>query len=170
MRNILLRYLIIWAPVLLAAYLLDFRHTYWQAIGWRPELFFLFGQIALWVIGAFFLIGWAVNTGVFAYHYPRQALAFLFAYFGLSALLIMRLHDASFGSVSYLIFEHGAGALTYRPLYMFYRVLLEFHVFAEMWTAGIIAGVCAVGFLCGVLYRRIRPNPYHPTFSGKQRA
>ena len=154
MRKYLLRYLIIWLPALLASYLLNDSYT--------------FAQIILWFLGFFLLLGWGVNTSMAAYNYPRKTLSFLLAYFGLSVLLIMGLHGASFRSTSYHIFDHTAGALTYRPLYMFFQALLEFNVFAEMWVAGIVVSCCAVGFLCGIIYRQIRPNPYRPTFSGRQ--
>ncbi|MCL2579119.1 MAG: hypothetical protein FWE32_03715 [Oscillospiraceae bacterium] len=151
MSKYLVRYLIFLAPALLASYLLDVR----QAVV----------QIILWFLGFVFLICWTVSTGMFAYNSPRGALAFIFGYFGLSSLLIRGLHQASFRSAGYLIFDHVAGAITYRPLYMLYLTLVDSGVMAEMWVAGIVAGCCLAGFLCGLVYRQIRPNPYRPTFS-----
>ena len=154
MRKVLLRYFLIWAPVLAASYLMDLERTLWQ--------------IVLWVLGFIFLLGWGTTTAVGAYHHPRQTLAFLLAYTGLAALLIYWLHETPFGSASYPIFDHAAGALSYRPLYMLYNALRNAGVFAELWTAGTLLFTCAAGFLCGVIYRWIRPNPYRPTFSGRQ--
>ena len=150
MRKYLIRYLIFWLPAVLASYLFTSREQTFEII--------------LWFLGFFMLLGWGVNTGMCAYNYPRNTLSLLLAYFGANALLITGLHNASFGSTAYRIFDHAAGFFTYRPLEMIYQTLLDFSVFQEMWVVGIVLGFCAVGFLSGLLYRQIRPNPYRPSF------
>jgi len=150
MRKYLFRYLIFWLPAIGASYLLNSGEI-------TP-------QIIRWFFGFFMLFSWGVNTAMFAYNHPRGALSFVFGYFGVNVLLIMGLHNASFGSAGYRIFDHAAGLFTYRPLSMIYSTLLEFPVFQEMWIIGIVTGICLVGFLCGLFYRQVRPNPYRPTF------
>ena len=153
MRKYFFRYLVFYMPALLASYIFTSGN--------------LFAHIVQWFFGFFMLLGWGACTAMLTYNYPRNALAFLFAYFGVSVLLIYGLHNASFGSASYVFFDHVAGALTYRPLNMIYRTLLHFPIFQELWIIIIIIASCAVGFVCGMFYRQIRPNPYRPTFMGR---
>ena len=149
MRKYLIRYLISWAPAILSAYILTPQSP-------------IALQAAQWFFGFVMLFWWAINTGQAAYEYPRQTIIFILAYTGVSALLITMLVGTSFSSAWYVI-DHAAGAFTYRPLYMLYGALLELP-FREMWVAGIVAAACVVGFICGMLYRQIRPDPYRPTF------
>lgn len=151
-RKYFVRYIIFWIPAILAAYLTGSGYTA--------------AYLAQWFLGFFMLLGWGVNTGMFAYSSPRGALGFILAYLGLSVLLITWLFRTPFGSTFYRVLDTAAGAFTFRPLYMLYGVLRDFNVFGELWVAGIVAGACAVGFLCGVFYRQVRPNPYRPTFMG----
>jgi len=149
MRKYLIRYLIFWAPAVLSAYLLT------------PQSTIL--QVAQWFFGFSMLFCWAMNTGMAAYNYPRQSIIFILAYFGVNALLITLLVGAPYSSARYAILDLAAGAFTYRPLYMLYESMLETS-FREIWIAGIVAGACVVGFIWGVLYRQIKPDPYRPTF------
>jgi len=110
------------------------------------------------------LFGWAMTTSTVTYNYPRQALTFILVYCGVNALLITLLEGAPFGSVRYTILDHTAGAFSYRPLYMLYESLLESSTFREMWIAGVVAGACVAGFIWGMFYRQIKPDPYRPTF------
>ena len=152
MRKYLIRYLILWAPAILSAYILTPQ---------SPTAL----QLAQWFFGFFMLLSWAVNTGAAAYSYPRQTTIFIFAYSGVNALLITALRAAPYSSVRYPILVHLAGAFTFRPLHMLYESLEYSSItFREMWMAGIVAGACAAGFLWGMLYRQIRPDPNRPTF------
>ena len=152
MRKHLIRYLIFWAPAVLSAYLLTPQ---------SPTLL----QLMQWFFGFFMLFGWALNTGMAAYSYPRQTIIFILAYLGVNALLITRLVGTSYSSGWWAILDHAAGAFTYRPLYMLYKSLQDASASQEeMWIAGIVAGACVAGFIWGVLYRQIRPDPYRPTF------
>ena len=154
MRKYLFRYLVFWAPAILAAYLLAGRGTT--------------AEIIQWFCGFLMLLVWAVNTGQAAYEYPRQTLTFILAYFGVNALLITALFRAPFGSLRYVILDHTAGAFTFRPLYMLYQTLREFSLSQEeLWITGIVTAVCVVGFICGMLYRQVKPNPCRPTFIGR---
>jgi len=124
------------------------------------------GQTAQWFFGFFMLFGWALNTSMAAYNHPRGTLAFIMLYSGVNALLIAAVVGeffGSLGSLSYAILDHAAGAFTYRPLYMLYGAMDAFTL-REMWIAGIVAAVCMAGFICGVLYRQVKPDPYRPTF------
>jgi len=153
MRKYFPYYLLFYIPALLVSYLFTSES--------------LLAHIVQWFFGFFMLLGWGVCTAMLAYNYPRGALAFMLAYFGVSVLLIYGLRSASFGSASYVFFDHVGGALSYRPLNMIYQTLLHFSIFQELWVILIIVGSCAVGFVCGVLYRQVRPNPYRPTFIGR---
>ena len=148
MNKYLIRYLIFWAPAVLSAYFL----AHFGGIM----------QVAQWFFGFFMLFGWAINSGMAAYSYPRVTLAFILTYIGVNALLIAALVRQPFGSVGYRILDHVAGAFTYRPLYMFYQAL-EFS-FREMWVAGIVAGACMLGLICGALNRQVKPDPFRPRF------
>ena len=152
MRKYLIRYLIFWAPAILSAYLLaPFNTTVMQVVQW--------------FLGFVLLFGWAINSGVAAYSYPYGTIAFIMTYVGVNAILITALVNASFGSASYIILDHAAGAFTFRPLYMLYDALRESSIaMEEMWIAGIVAIVCVVGFICGMFSRQLNPDPIRPTF------
>ena len=153
MRKHLIFYPIILLPALLAYYILPAGNA--------------IADIAQWVIALLMLLGWGIVTAVIAYGSPRFALALLLAYFGVCTLLIYGVSEASLGTPAYAVFDFAAGALTYRPLNMFYQTLREFNVFGEMWVLVIIVGFCTAGLLSGMIYRRMRPNPYRPTFTGR---
>ncbi|MCL2857158.1 MAG: hypothetical protein FWE19_05480 [Oscillospiraceae bacterium] len=150
MSKYLIRYLIFWAPAILSAYFLTPQST-------------TLLQVAQWFFGFFMLFGWAMNTGMAAYSYPKQSITFILAYFGVNALLITRLVNTSYSSSGYVVLDTVAGAFTYRPLYMLYGAL-EASNFREMLIVGIVAGCCVVGFVWGVLHRQVKPDPYRPTF------
>ena len=152
MRKYLIRYLIFWAPAVSLAYIVTPQ---------SPTAL----QVAQWFLGFFMLFVWGINTGAAAYSYPRHTAIFILAFSGINALLITALRAAPYSSARYPILDHLAGAFTFRPLYMLYESLLDSSItFREMWMAAIVAGVCVVGFVWGILYRQIRPNPYRPTF------
>jgi len=157
MRKYILRYTVILLPALLAYYLAYFL----LPPGNIPI------QIAQWVLGFFLLLGWGVNSAAAAYHYPRYTISFMLAYVGVSTLLVWGRYHSSFGTTAYTVLDHAAGALTYRPLAMLYQALQDFNIFQELWLIGILTCCCAIGFLCGLIYRQIRPNPYHPTMMGR---
>ena len=149
MRKYLFRYLLFWAPAILSAYFL-------MPLG-------VAGQVMQWFFGFLMLLLWAVNSGMAAYNCPRGTLAFIMAYAGVNAVLITTLVNTSFRSPAYVFLDHAAGAFTYRPLYMLYGAL-ESSLFREMWVAGIVAAACLVGFICGVLNRQLKPDPFRPKF------
>ena len=152
MRKYFIRYLIFWAPAVLSAYVVTSQ---------SPTAL----QVVQWFLGFFMLFVWGINTGAAAYTYPRQTAIFILAFFGVNALLVTALRAAPYSSFRYPILDHLAGAFTFRPLYMFYESLEASSItFREMWMAAIVAGVCVVGFVWGILYRQIRPDPYRPTF------
>ena len=151
MRKYLIRYLIPWVPAVLLAYILTPQSP-------------TFLQIVQWFFGFVMLFWWAINTGQAAYEYPRQTTVFILAYAGVNALLITLIVDTPYSSRWWAVLDHAAGAFTYRPLYMLYESMQEASIFREMWMVGIIAGACLVGFVWGMLYRQMRPDPYRPTF------
>ena len=149
MRKYLIRYLLFWAPAILATYFLMSHDA--------------IGQVVQWFMGFLMLLGWAVNSGMAAYNHPRGTLVFIMAYIGVNTVLIIALINTSFRAASYAILDHAAGAFTYRPLYMLYGAL-ESSIFREMWVVGIVAAACLVGFICGVLSRQLNPDPIRPKF------
>ena len=158
MRKYLIRYFIFWAPAILSTYFLEPLDGT--------------GRVAQWFLGFFMLLGWAINSGMAAYNHPRGTLAFITAYIGVNAVLITvlvntsLLVNTSFGAPGYAIFDHAAGAFTFRPLYMLYDALRNGSSVSqeEMWIAGIVAAACLVGFVCGVLSRQLNPDPIRPKF------
>ena len=160
MRKHLLLYIGFWLPAIVSAYLLVPHNTTTM-------------QVVQWFLGFFMLLGWTVNSGMAAYSYPRATFAFIMAYIGVNAALItalvnaslLPLVDASFGSASYIILDHAAGAFTFRPLYMLYGALREFSIsHEELWVMGIAAAACVIGFICGMFARQLNPDPIRPTF------
>ena len=149
MNKYLLRYLIFWLPGAVAAYLFS-RGSSTAAMAFQ------------W-FGAFFLVlGWSVNTGMTAYRYPRQALALLLAWRGISILVIMALYRSSYQSPLHWWLLNVGGALSFRPLDIFIVALLDFPVQHEMVVTCGLGICCFVGWLCGVAFRWIRPDPYRP--------
>jgi len=151
MRRYLIRYLIFWAPAVLTAFILTLLSNTLLIV-------------AQWFFGFFMLLAWAFNTGMFTYNHPRGALVFVLAFPGVNALLITALAEASYSTATYSILVLMAGAFTFRPLHMLYESIRETSSFPEMLIAGIITAACVVGFIWGVLYRLVRPDPYRPTF------
>lgn len=151
MKKYLLRYLIFWAPALLLS--LFFRAD--TPISHILQLFF----------GFFLLFGWAVNTGMAAYAYPRRMLGALLLYTGANLLLINMQY---MGLLSFLGRNSRAvtGILSYTPLDIFLQKLLDFKIPHELYITAAIAILSFAGWLLGILYRYHNPDPYRPKIQG----
>ena len=149
MGKYLFRYLIFWLPAAVAVYFFSGESSgAAHAFQW---------------FGAFFLVlGWSVNTGMLAYHRPRNALALLMGWLGCNILIITALYRTPYQSTLHWWLLNVGGALSFKPLDIFIMALLDFPVQHEMVVTGALAACCFAGWLCGTVYRRIRPNPYRP--------
>lgn len=148
MGKYLRRYLIFWLPAAVVAYCFS-----------APALA---SQIAQWFCAFFMLFGWGVNTGMFAYRYPRNALAFVCAYLGLNILIIIGLYKTSYATTAHLLLNQIGGAFSFRPLDIFLMALLDFNIQHEVVVVCIVAGFCLAGWLVGLICRRIYPDPTRP--------
>ncbi|HHY51828.1 MAG TPA: hypothetical protein GX499_01105 [Clostridiales bacterium] len=149
MGKYLFRYLIFWLPAAVAAYFFSGgSSTATLAFQW---------------FGAFFMVlGWSVNTGMMAYHHPRQGLALLLAWLGVNILIITALYRTSYQSSLHWFLLNVGGVLSFKPLDIFIVALLDFPFQHELIVTCTLAACCFFGWICGTLYRRIRPNPYRP--------
>lgn len=115
-----------------------------------------------WFCGFFMLFGFGVNTASAAYKYPRSAMSFILCYTGLNLLMATWLYSSSYGTTQYTILRHYAGALSYVPLEIMVDALLDFNIPHEVYIILLVAACCLIGFLFGVVRRRVIPNPYRP--------
>lgn len=150
MKRYLLRYFYFWLPAILVA-------TFFNNSG-MPS------QIAQWFTAFFMVFAWAVNTGMLAYHHPRNTLALALAYGGLHILLITAFYRTTGAAHAWL--RQIAGLFSFRPLGIFIKALLDFTIQHEMVVTAALTGCCLLGWFCGVVYRQMRPNPYKPKFYG----
>lgn len=148
MKKYLFRYLIFWFPAALVASFFNNSGTA--------------SQILQWLFAFFFLFGWAVNTGMSAYYFPRRTLSLLFAYTGANILIILWLYSAHFGSTSYFLLQRVGGLFSFVPMEIFIMALINLDIRHELYVTGFMAAACLAGFAVGVVYRRLRPNPYRP--------
>lgn len=150
MRQYAVRYVVFWLPALLVSYFFSNQSMTSQVLQW----FFAF----------FLLLGWSVNTGMAAYNFPRATLSLWLAYTGLHILAITSLYAAPYGSGRYTVLKAVSGFLSYRPLRIFTRVLegLVPQFPPELCILGGLSACCLIGYLIGLVQRRVNPNPYRP--------
>lgn len=150
MRKYILRYFIFWLPAAVVAYFFAGSS--------------MASQVAQWLCAFFMLFGWSANTGMFAYNYPRNALALILAYLGVSILVIMTMYSVPYSSSSHYWLNTLGGLLSFKPLAIFVKALLDFNIQQEMVVTGALTACCFIAYLVGLIVRRIRPNPYRPRF------
>lgn len=148
MRKYALRYLVFWLPAVLVAYFYTLDSNLSITLQWFTAFFMI--------------LGWSVNTGMAAYHTPRSALSLLLCYTGFHILLIVCLASADRRSGLYLLLRSFGGILSYKPLGILLRAVRTMVALPEFFVLGILAGGCALGWIIGVVQRRISPNPYSP--------
>lgn len=148
MKKHLLLYAVLMIPAMIVAY------TYANGTA--------LSQILQWGFALVMIAGWAVNSGVAAYRYPSATLAFLLLYAGVNIFAVSLLYRQPYNSAEFLSMRHWIGAISFRPLDILVNALSDFMIPLELCVLCVLAALCLIGFLVGVLYRRLRPNPYHP--------
>ena len=151
MKKYILRYLLFWLPAAAISYF------YNNTSG--------LSQVLQWVFASVMAVAWAVNTGMAAYLYPRTTLSLVFAYSGVSAFLILALYSAPYKS--YYILQPLAGMFGYVPLDIYVMALLDFNIPHEWYVTIFLVTLCLIGYLIGLICRRLRPNPYRPVIVKK---
>lgn len=116
-----------------------------------------------WFFSFFMLIGFGVNTASAAYAYPRASMAFIFCYTGVNLLIISRFYTSQYGTATYNFLRNYGGALSYVPLEVMVKALLDFNIQQEVCVTLLVAVCCLLGYLAGLVHRRVNPDPYRPT-------
>lgn len=119
-------------------------------------------MVIQWFFAFFMLIGWGINTGMAAYHFPYSTLTALFVYAGFNVLATSIVYVADYRSGTYIVLRALGGLFSFKPLEPLLRVLQSFSGPAELITIACITGCCLVGYIVGVLQRRVSPDPYSP--------
>jgi len=145
MRKFILRYLFFWAP----AFILSFFFR-----GGLMQLYTL-----KWFFAFFMLFGWGVNTAMAAYHYPRRTMSGILMYVGFNILAIVGLY--SWDGVNRAVYYLG-GIFSFTPLDILVVALLDFNIPHELYVALLVFCICSLGWIAGMLYRRVNPDPYRP--------
>lgn len=115
-----------------------------------------------WFFAFFMLIGFGVNTASAAYRYPRATMTFILVYTGVNLLIITAFYASAYNSLAYVILRDYGGALSYVPLGIMVDALLDFNIQQEVFVTFLVAGCCLVGYVFGLVHRRVSPDPYRP--------
>jgi len=148
MRKYIIRYLIFWLPAVLVAYFYN-----------RPDTA---SHIAQWFAAFIMLFGWSINTGMCAYYFPRRTLALILMYLGVSVLVIIWMYSAPYASATHNWLRLWGGVLNFKPLEILLMAILEFNVRHELVVTYTLGAFCLLGYIVGIIYRYIRPDPYKP--------
>lgn len=116
-----------------------------------------------WFFAFFMLIGFGVSTASFGYRFPRAAMSFILCYTGLNLLIITFFYSSQYGTPLYSFLRYYAGALSYVPLEIMVEALLDFNIQQEVCVTLIVTAFCLIGYLAGLVHRRVSPSPYRPT-------
>lgn len=144
-----IRYLILWLPAVLASYAFSGSGRFAHQV----QLFCAF----------FMVLGWAANTGMAAYHYPRGTLSALLTYTGFNILVIVFLYSSYQGSTRYTVLRTAGGILSFQPLDVLVRAIRPFtNLPHELVVTLFLIACCVIGYIAGLVQRRVRPNPYSP--------
>lgn len=147
MVKVFLRYLLFWFPAFTISVFYNNNSVSSQAL----QCFTAF----------FMLLAWAVNTGAFAYRYPRAALVFLLAFGGAHIVLINMVYRTT--GTLHTILRIICGLFTFRPLNIFVRMLQPYNNLPhEQIIILALLFSCLLGYLFGAVQRRVNPNPYSP--------
>lgn len=148
MKKYLLRYAIFWLPAMLMSYF--FNNSTGISLGLQ------------WFFAFFLILGWSVNTGMYAYHFPRSAMSSLLLYFGVNVLLIALMYVTGYGTVLNAVMIKVGGIFSFQPLDIVVRALLGFNIPHELYVLFGLVFCGLIGYVCGVVMRRVRPDPYRP--------
>lgn len=149
MRKYLLRYLVFWVPAVVVAYFFSSAAF--------PS------QIAQWFTAFFMLFGWGINTGMAAYRHPLPTLSFLLCYAGLNILVVMTMYSAEVGGAMYVFLHRFGGIFSFQAVNIFVQTLKGYPgLYAELVVVEVLLGCALVGYLVGLVQRRVNPSPYSP--------
>jgi len=97
-----------------------------------------------------------------ARYYPRNTLACILFYMGISLILSEFLYNGTlhryFGSAYYIV----GGIFSYIPMDIFIQKTLDFRVQHELYVIAAIVIFCLIGWVSGILFRHHNPNPARP--------
>jgi hypothetical protein len=151
MKKYILRYLIFWLPAVLAACWYGNSSPLSKGLQW----FFAF----------FLIFGWSVNTAMAAVHFPRGTLSLILLYLGVNFLLIMGLYSVNTATAAGRVLLRMGGLFSFTPLDILIVALLDYSIPHEIYvTAGLVI-LCFLGWMAGVLVRRLYPPSYRPMVS-----
>lgn len=148
MRKYILRYLIFWLPAAITFY------VYHNSS--------MLSQVLQWFFAFFMLLGWAVNTGMAAYHYPRKVLSLIFGYTGVNVLLTVILYRSFTGTTLHYVMGNFGGLFSYNPLDVFVMAIVDFNISHELYVLGFLVACCLLAYIIAIIYRWMNPNPYRP--------
>lgn len=115
-----------------------------------------------WFFGFFMLIGFGVNTASAAYRYPRAAMSFILVYAGVNLLIVTALYASDYDSLPYVILRDYGGFLSYLPLGIMVKAITDFNIQHEVVITLLITACCLIGYIFGLVHRRVKPDPYSP--------
>jgi len=124
-------------------------------------------QILQLIFAVFMLFGWAINTGMAAYNYPRRTLSAMFLYYGINLLVITALYRMVIAQGFRRIVYKLAGITSFTPMNPIMRFLLGFNIPQEVYVTTFIFILLFIAWIIGVIYRRHHPNPYRPRIMGR---
>lgn len=148
MRKYLLRYLIFWLPAVTVSCFFN-NST-------------MLSHILQWFFCFFMVFGWAVNTGMAAYRQPRPALAALLVYSGFNIIITVVKYTTDPREGLGVVLRRVGGLFSYNALDIMVRAISQFSIPHELCVLGLVAGCCFVGYVVGLVQRRIHPDPYSP--------
>lgn len=118
--------------------------------------------ILRWFFAFFLLTGFGVTTYTAAYRFPRATMSFILSYTGINLLIITMFYASHYNSPIYPVLRDYAGALSYIPLSIMVDALRDFNIQQEVYVTLFIAVSCIIGYVGGLIHRRINPYPYRP--------
>lgn len=151
MKKYLLRYLIFWLPAIAVAYFFTNSSSLSQVLQW----FFAF----------FMLFGWAANTAMAASHFSSSTLSALLAYLGFHLVAIYIVYTTDFRSGLHIVLRTLGGLFSFKALAVFKSLADSLNWWGEIAVVLLVFCCCLLGFLVGLVHRRLHPDPYRPRFS-----
>jgi hypothetical protein len=118
----------------------------------------MLSQTLQWFFAAFMIFGWGLNSAMAAYKLPRQTLAAALTYLGVNILIAVGIYSYGIGG----LLRSLGGILSFTPLDILIVALLDFTIPHELYIVVTLFCVCVLGWVAGVFYRRIHPDPYRP--------
>ena len=163
-----LRYMIFWLPAALVS--LFFNNSAVLATAWsQAQVFKNISIWAQWLCAFFMLFGWGVTTATASYRFPRATMSFVLSCTGINLLIITMLYATHYGSPIYNFLRNYAGILSYIPLSIIKKALEDFNIQQEVVVTLMLFACCIIGYIAGLVRRRVSPNPYRPRYRSSAR-